>query len=462
MSRAKRRAINDPLLAGASTCVACALLSAVAAGAEIDAAKWSHSAPILVSDGQGALAEFAIPAALHDATRGAFADLRIVDEEGRQIPYAIVYSPSTVSIEELTVRLYNRTSLADARMATIDFGKKLIKNRISVDVEGADFRREVLVEGCDDGTSWQVVRAGAVLFRASPGREVPGFERNIVEFPENDFQYLRINVRHAAGDPGPYEIEAVRAWRRAVQPAVTVPVQIVHAGVVQRKDGRLTDLEFDLGYRNLQLASVVLDFGDGNFFRHATLSGRGATHRTVRKEMEDGSVRDTQVEEAWQQIASGTIHRFSAAGNVDESLTFEFPASSGYRYVRVRIENRDDAPLTFEGAAFGRLVERVTFRPEVGGTYSVYVGNAEARRPSYDLARFADVLRAEGLREAEVGDIAVDLPQPEAETLPWSERHAWMLWVALVAIGCVLGLLVWHQVKEAEAGQKDAGKDAQK
>jgi hypothetical protein len=178
--------------------------------------------------------------------------------------------------------------------------------------------------------------------------------------------------------------------------------------------------------------------------------------------MEDGSVRDTQVEEAWQQIASGTIHRFSAAGNVDESLTFEFPASSGYRYVRVRIENRDDAPLTFEGAAFGRLVERVTFRPEVGGTYSVYVGNAEARRPSYDLARFADVLRAEGLREAEVGDIAVDLPQPEAETLPWSERHAWMLWVALVAIGCVLGLLVWHQVKEAEAGQKDAGKDAQK
>jgi hypothetical protein len=88
---------------------------------------------------------------------------------------------------------------------------------------------------------------------------------------------------------------------------------------------------------------------------------------------------------------------------------------------------------------------RVVFRQQSGATYRLLYGNSRAERPDYDFGR---------LTPREAIDAAVDVPlgaeelNPEyADPAPWTERHAAILWTALVAAVLVLGALAIRSLR---------------
>ncbi len=98
----------------------------------------------------------------------------------------------------------------------------------------------------------------------------------------------------------------------------------------------------------------------------------------------------------------------------------------------------------------------VAFQPKWKGRYTLYFGNAAARRPRYDIMHYIGRLRAEGLAQAELGQARMNPAfKRKVKLIPWSEQYKWVIWIALLAVAAVLGLLVYRQIKEAPqpAGQ---------
>jgi hypothetical protein len=343
------------------------------------------------------------------------------------------------------------------------FGEKALKNRVEIVTTGTRFRREVLLEGSDDGAGWGVVREGAFLFKIPRGPEGEGYDKSVVAMPDNDQRYLRITVSAEPEGPPLVEVKDVKAWLLVREPPETAPVPVLESEVVEDEKERATYVTLDLGHRNLPLHEVRLAFRGGEFFRHVSVSGRNAKELVVPRRMEDGSVVEKRTEAPWTDIASGVVYRWSArrrpsgfgalatAGGAEEALSLDLEGAQ-YRYLRVRVENRDDPPLAFSGASVSRLVQHVAFWSKGAGPWRLYVGNPGARRPRYDLADYAARLRAEGVRRSRLGAVGENPAYGRAERpVPWSERHRWLLWAALVAIGAVLALLVYRQAKTGPA-----------
>ncbi len=428
--------------------------SAVAAGG--DMARWSHTAPIQVEGApQKGVVEFTLKSEVFDLARPDLADLRVVSDTRQEAPYVLRATREKRHKVPLQVRLYNRTYLSGRQSSvTVDFGQKVMKNRIEVLTPGANFRRKVLIEGSDDGTTWQKVRDGAFLFRIGGGPGAASFDKNTITLPPNDQRYLRITVYNAPDDPERIDIRDLRASHVVHERPETAPVPILSSEVAHKEKEHATEITLDLGHRKLPLYEVQLRFGEANFFRRVSIAGRNSKERIVRTLVEDGSPREERVEEPWSRIASGAVYRYSSGGSVEESLLIKL-TDARYRYLRVRIDDGDDPPLRFEGAEINRLVYYLAFQPKWEGDYTLYVGNASARLPRYDIVHYIDRLRGEGVFPAEQGEVGPNPTfAPPSERLPWGERYKGIIWIVLLGVLAVLGLLVYRQIKSAPAASE--------
>jgi hypothetical protein len=417
---------------------------------DMKAGDWALLAPVeMAAHTRNALAECALTPEVLDASLPDLRDLRVVVHGNEEIPFVIKTNQGSVSRVPLQVRLYNRTCVADRESTiTADFGKKELKNRVRVMTPGTNFRRKVRVEGSDNGETWMTVREGAFLFRIQHAdAKSQAYEGNVVSFPDNDLRYLKITVCNAEDDKGALEITDVKAFKHVRTPAETVAVSVMSTETVQEK--RRTDITLDLGYRNLPLHELKVDFSDPNFLRTVAVWGRDQETRVVRRVVEDSAALERTVQEPWSKVIGGTIHRFSAEKSADESLSLNLRRTK-FRYLQIRIENRDDPPLSFTGARVFRLAQTLEFPTAAGGHYDVLTGYAKAIAPVYDLGHYIDRLRPQGVAHATLGKIRPNPLHTRTErTIPWSERHEEILWLALLAMAAALGFLVYRLAMSA-------------
>ena len=169
-------------------------------------------------------------------------------------------------------------------------------------------------------------------------------------------------------------------------------------------------------------------------------------------------MKEKTVETPWITLQSGVLYRYTAGGTPDETLTIPMGGAQA-RYLMLGIWNGDDPELKYTGAKATRLVEYVAFPAKTGRTYTLYVRNPNAESPSYDLVRFVDRLRKEGVRPATLGSLAPNPGFKEiSKELPWSERYKWLIWIALAAVALVLGSLIWKQLKSVPPAANEGDK----
>lgn len=393
--------------------------------------------------------EVPITPEIFDMARPDLADLRVASELGGETPYVLRFAKGKTYRIALPVKLYNKTYRADRQSSvTVDFGRKIMKNRIEVTTPGTNFRRKVLVEGSDDGKIWETVREGAFLFRIASDAARSKYDKKEISMPDNNQRYLRITVFNSPDDPRRIDVDDVKVWRVTVEHAETAPVVIAGFSTKQKKDE--TRVCLDLGYRNLPLHRLRLNFSDADFFRRISISGRNREKRTITTPVEDGPPREKVVDEAWVPVTTGAIYRYSSGGAADESLSLNMQRAA-YRYLRIIIRNGDDPPLCYTGASVNRLVHRLVFQPGDEVDHFLYFGNPDTSRPNYDLKHYVSRLRAEGIAVAALGE---SVPNPfyagEDKALPWSEKFKWLIWLALLGMIALLAFMVRRIAKEAK------------
>ncbi len=472
--QAGRRAIlAQPRLMALAACALLAASAGAASAGEDDEnlARWPSIAAVRLAGetppAKG-LVEFALTPEAISTARPGLGDLRLTDPAGKIVPHItrVDRGSSTAALVIEPVRMYNPVfTPGQSSSVTVDFGAAKARTEIDVFTPGRNFRRRVMVEASSDGQAWQVLRKSDWLFNVV--HENGQYAKTRVALPDNDFRYLRVTVFHGPDDPNDLPIEMVQSRYDKNTPPDLAEVRIDPASVTVTENPKLkaTEVEVDLGYENLPLHKAVISAGDEQFLRRVEVLGRDHKTITVEQVVENAPPRKRQVEEPWRSLGGGVIHRFDgltasrpdSAGGQEPSANLSLPLSEGCRYLKFRIYNGDDAPLKLGSPALKvyRLRQYVAFQAKRPGPYKLYLGNDRAAAPQYDMAHFAGRLRAEGVTNATLDFVA---PNPSyalpAKTIPWSERHKSLIWIAMLLLGLVLVLLVRRQFRHARPGQR--------
>jgi uncharacterized protein DUF3999 len=362
---------------------------------------------------------------VYENARADLADLRLVDDEGHETPYLLAHAGERPA-PSLRPAMRDASFVRGRKaMVTLDFGAPTLKSHLTLALSGDNFRRRVTVEGRGRrDPEWATIVDQAWVF-AVPAPAVARYET--IALPENNHQFLRVTVMHGPDDPD--RVQIFDAWAgiedRRRPREVVVPARLTMAEDAQARE---TILTLDLGARYQPFRGIVLDVAAPRFWR-----GVGVEARVDPPPGQAGPPL------AWTFLREGVVYRAEADGDVRESRRVE--VGGRHRVLRVRIRNRDDAPLPIAGAVVMAPVERIVFEAAPGRRYRLTYGDPPRHAPSYDLARTVgdpDLFAARA-REATLGPPVRTLA--EAAAAPWTDRNPALLWAGLVAVVLALGAL---------------------
>jgi hypothetical protein len=416
------------------------LLVGAALAEPLDLKLWSHRAAVqLAAPASAKLAELLLPPEVLDLAAESLADLRLVDEPtGAETPYDLLKSERAGTPKAVTGKVYNRTgSRGGDQAVTVDLGEPLFKDEIEIMAVGHNYRRRAAVDASDDAADWQPLVEEAWVF-AAPGP--PVYRANGVALPVNDFRYLRVTVFGPADDDFRWKGDVY--VQPAEAPAAT-PIRFAPAQTVSAEVENDTVITLDAGAQHLRISGVRLRFQETMFQREARVFSRPGDKRTVKIRREDGSEIERTEDVPWSSCGGSVIRRYET----HEQTLIRFPVVND-RYLQIRIANGNDRPLTLPDAELRRVPVKLRFLADPPRRLTLYFGNPEAQRPSYDLAQFANRLAAEGVAVASLRAVEPNPVAKPSEKVSTGEEYARWLAVPLVAAVLVMLWLVRRQMRK--------------
>ena len=350
-----------------------------------------------------------LPVEVLDAARADLADLRLVDPAGSEVAYALertepaatqVIPPAafSTSVEDTATVFILRTGTSDVITA------------LQIDAGQQSFFTRAVVEASDDGQSWRLL-----------GRNLPVYDRGgqlralRLDLPPGVYAHLRVSLERLGGRHVP--LRGMVLVTRSTESAQPEPVGVRVTG--REETPGETRLTLILAGANLQIATLELGTPEPVFQRPA---------RLVSRAFEDETVREVT-------LATGVLSR--TAG--DRPATVVIPLAVE-RVVPARelilvVDNGDSPPLALTEVSAWQRPVRISFYAAAAGRFGLYVGNAKAAPPRYDVGTLAqDARRGEPLRwpsgalgansEHVPGEALPEIPAVGTpfEVAPWSFR----------------------------------------
>ena len=159
-------------------------------------------------------------------------------------------------------------------------------------------------------------------------------------------------------------------------------------------------------------------------------------------------------DEHGNEIQSGAISRvrINRAGQLvtSEELAIEVVYPQTTKQVQVAVQNGDDPPLPIAAVQPLSMERRLYFDPKGKTSLQLYYGDSQLESPTYDYAKFFQ--QAADAAVAQLGPANAN-PQftGRPDDRPWSERHTYVLWGAMLLAVIVLGVLAVRGLKASSS-----------
>ncbi len=346
-----------------------------------------------------------LPPDVYSATRDDFADLRILDSQGREIPRWIRRAESQKKVA--TRRYATLHPGAAVRLTPQPEGSLEIVVTVPEKhppVEGLrihtplkNFQQSVRVDTSEDGRAWEPLVEDAALFDYSQWMEVRHLE---IAFPRPASRHLRLqiskpSVEHEAEwrsimlrlrqgretqrseetriSRQPFRLERIESWHQVLEldkqePLLRTTEPLEMSSEVDRSR-KVSVVRLTTGRR--PLVGLIFETQDRNF------------RRAVKLEVPDPKT----VGVNWRTIAEGTVTRLELPGYHAEDVTVHFPQHRADVY-RLTIQNGDNEPLRLDAVRGIESVYQAWFLVESPGKrpYRLCYGDDFASPPDYDTA----------------------------------------------------------------------------
>ena len=424
----RSRAIIAPVAALVS------ILALSSANADFSLEDWKFVKPISVPAGvtEGDLVEVVPDPEVFNGAAPGLADLRIVQGNGKEVPYVVVVERDSRERRSFPVSIRD-LGFVPGQFSTFvaDLGKGgLLHNEIEVFTSSDNFQRDVTVEGSDDASTWKVLQEGTRIFDFTLKERDFTARDTQVRYPESTARFLRVRIANDGEEPLNITGASVFSVEELLAEEVSYPAVISERTEDSRS--RTSLIMFDLGSTGLPTNKLTIQTDQVNFYREIVLEGSGDVPR-------------------WSLIErSAVLYSYDTPKFVGDKLTLSYPETT-FRYLRLTVNNEDNPPLPFAGVEFFGVPRKLIFRTQPDADYNLYYGNPNTQAPSYELARILPFLETENLPAGGLGPQADNLAfQVEEDRTPFSERYAWLITVAVVVAALVVALLLFGVVRKAK------------
>jgi hypothetical protein len=334
-------------------------------------------------------------------TKRELADLRILDSGGDQVPWRM--RPLAGSTRPpLPVLLLNSGTRDGAAVALLDLGPNVgIHDQVVLDIPDRDFVGKVEVSGSDKRRDPFTRLSTTVIYDISGA---PPARSTAAVYRPSDFRYLSLRATEVSEIAGASVIASGGSQPELLERSVR-STQV-------RSNARLTIVTVDLGYRNMPVDEIRVLASTTLYDRPVQIEASNTGERYV-------------------LYAQGRVFRFP------ESVDATIPIEGRHRYLRLTIENGDDAPL--EGLRVEALARPRTVFVSEGfePPYRLFYGNPRLGPPEYDFAQAP--LEPDSAADATLGREALN-PAWEApeDTRSFTARHPQVIKAALALAAAVL------------------------
>jgi hypothetical protein len=331
--------------------------------------------------------------------RDGFADVRIFDAEGQQVPWRLAPETPQPQRAAQPVDLLGVGRENGQIVALIDFGpERVVRTELELVIPGKDFVGNVTVLGGDDRARLRQLSRVAVW-------DIRGATRSrstTVTFPPSDLRYLELRARGIPGLTGA-TVSSQAALKRAFEPWTV-------ANLRRDERGHRTVIRADLGLE-LPVEAVSITGGPGPYDRSVALAGST-----------DGRL--------FFPLGSGRLFRYTGASNG------RLEVAARVRFVRLTVFNGDDVPLRDVRIGVEHEPRVLLVRGSGAPPFTVRYG-AALQSPSYEFARLP--VSALGLPRAGTGALGPEVNITREVAEPRSYR--WLVSVGLAFAALAVGLL---------------------
>lgn len=401
----------------------CLALSAVASAYEAAIPYFARSRAVTVP-ASTSQSYIAVDSDIWKYARPDLADIRLYDGQS-QVPYTLVKQSGGSSTEEEAAKVLNLGSVAGHTEFDLDVSALSEYDRVRLQLEAKNFVNNAQVQGRKSlKDSSGVNLGGSTLYDFT----AEGLGSNsTLKFATASFPYL--HVRLAPGIP-PDQVKGAFLSNFAETKASWST-----AGQCSPAAGAAKETAFECAINDgMPVERIAFQVngagGQQNFSRTVIVSDEKGT------EINSGSISRVLVKRAGQTISN-------------ESLVVDmYPQTAGK--IRIAVENGDDAPLTISQVQPLSFERRVYFDPGGHSLLMLYYGDPKLEAPSYDYAKFFQ--QSPDAMATQLSPAAANAQfSGRPDDRPWSERHNWVLWAAMVLVVLVLGGLTLRGLKSEAA-----------
>jgi len=344
-----------------------------------DFAAWTHRQTVRIA--QPGLTRLELESALLDSSRttgGApFHDLRVISPSGVETPY-IIALPRTMRPASVGAVGFKVTLNPTATVLEFQPPDAFTIQELVLKTNGENFIKAATLEASSDGTTWQTLSSGEVLCRQN------GTERLRLQIAPALWKHFRITIDDSR--TGPVAFTGAQIVRELPE-LRTVP----HSATIRSRteEKGATRLTLDLGTSNVLLGSVRVHTPELVFQRVSTLLN--TTH---------------------------TLFRIQHEGFTAEDLEIPAHQLAAKREVELVIHNGDSPPLRIDRVEVTRHLVPLVFQADTAGDWQLYIGNAQASEPRYDIAALSDKLRDASANSATASAVEANAEFRKTATAP--------------------------------------------
>ncbi len=374
------------------------------------------------------LVKLNLPVEMLDTARPALEDLRLHDDTGNELPFAIE-RPVPASKAAPSAKSFSISLNPNATVITLETGLPQPLDGVTLETPATSFLKPITIEGSADGKRWQPLAQGQPIFRQSSGAN-----QLRLAFPAGSWPWLRLTVDDQRSQPIPFTGARVHGAAAEATPSEPLPVTITER---QENLGE-TRFTLNLGGANLDLAALHFETTEPIFTRSVTLA--------VPQVLED-SVRE-------QTVAQGVIYRVASDGQAaSTNLSVSLETQVRSRELLVLIRNQDSPPLPLSAVRAERRPVYLVFQARAPGVHHLLAGNNLCPAPRYDLAALGASLKSAVVSPIKFSPLADNPNYRPPEVLP-----------GLDAEGPALDVSDWKfrkEVRLARAGAQQLELDLQ-
>lgn len=306
--------------------------------------------------GKSAYKQFFITEDIYENSKNNLEDIRIINNNGKEIPYVIETEKEQDKYREKVVARAKITEILTKKdkmefIVKFDSGsslKDIIGNKLEM-IPTRNFYTEYTLFGSNNDIDWEWITSGEIY-------KTPEKSNLTMEFSKKRYEYYKVVTPL---DKGNIFDEAILK----LSDNETGKQEIVKTKLDYKLEQREKSTILKIKSKFLPLKNIVLDVDD-EFKRNY-------------------SVRDED-----NLYLEGVISKVGEKSNLEINLE-NVPKSSE---ITVEIRNGDNLPLKIKSVTGNYVPDRVVFKAVEGENYKVTFGNENLKKPEYDLGEFVDLI----------------------------------------------------------------------